>query len=104
MNGVEGNFGYSKTINNTYRLMSWVVDELLPFNFVESTHLREDKTIIPMSAETLVSRMDLVSNEVTENIKAELPDKFGIIFDGWDDGHGHHLLGIIAVYPKKGNL
>jgi len=32
-----------------------------------------------------------------KKILKALPQKFGIIFDGWSDGYGHHYVALVAV-------
>ncbi len=36
---------------------------------------------------------------MAEKIALKLPEKFGILFDGWEDGRGHYYIAIYAVYP-----
>jgi hypothetical protein len=46
--------------------------------------------------------MEAVQGEVEDLIKKELPNKFGIIFDGWSfRSEGYY--GVFASYPKGGS-
>ena len=43
--------------------------------------------------------MDLLTKEVERKITLLLPDKFGLIIDGWSTGNGYLVLGVIGVFP-----
>ena len=43
----------------------------------------------------------LVDEKVDERLIEELPDKFGIITDGWSEGTTHYY-GVFAAYCIKG--
>ena len=30
-----------------------------------------------------------------------LPDRFGLVTDGWDHGHGEYYVAIYAIFPDK---
>lgn len=45
--------------------------------------------------------LHLLGDEVRKQITAELPDRFGVLFDGWSDGAGSHYVGIFAEYTSR---
>jgi hypothetical protein len=55
-----------------------------------------------VSAQILRCHILALLSVVKETIKAELPSKFSIVFDGWTEGT-HHYIGIAAAYLKFGD-
>lgn len=49
----------------------------------------------------LVDQLFSIFFQLTLEIAAVLPEKFGIIFDGWDNGHHEHFVAIFAVFPDS---
>ena len=47
---------------------------------------------------TCLKYMILVGDNILQQLRRTLPDNFGIIFDGWTTGNGHHLLAVFAVF------
>ena len=83
-----------------YTWLKWIVDENLPFNFVESVHARKNSNIEHnMCRGTLMKFCEAVLKSIVQRIIEELPPSFGIIVDGWDSGGGSHREGIFAVFP-----
>ncbi|ETM03677.1 hypothetical protein L917_00139, partial [Phytophthora nicotianae] len=50
----------------------------------------------PICVENLVSGMGSLTRSVKQVIAAEMPDRFGLIFDGWTHASEHY----IAVYVR----
>jgi len=109
-----------------------VIQEGLPFNFVESKHLRNVSNIEPICVETLMKFMGTMTKYidffssissfhshpclifirvVEAEIKKILPATFALIFDGWDqDGSGVKYIAVYASFlgidqkPLKGMI
>ena len=74
--------------------IEWIIVENLPFNFVEKVMSRKNSKMEPISKYTLLKYMDQLGYECEEVLKNILPDRFGISFDGWDNGLSTNLCGI----------
>lgn len=84
---------------NIYNWIDWVVEKNLPFNWVEDKLTRQYSNLKEICTKTLKKYMEAVQGEVEDLIKKELPNKFGIIFDGWSfRSEGYY--GVFASYPK----
>ena len=55
----------------------------------------------PISENTL-KFITLIAREVESEIPKMLPEKFGIIFDGWSH-HGTHYVGVFGLYESIDN-
>ena len=79
-----------------YRILKTIIDLDLPFSYVENPIFREfgDPAVGTISTDTLMGLLEAVAGGVEEKIREMLPDLFMILFDGWDDGRGRHILGI----------
>lgn len=83
-----------------FRRMKWLnagISKNMPFSFVEEPAFRELAGDKGMSTETYMKLLVRVSDEIEGIIKEELPDKFGLVFDGWS-AKGDHFVGLYAVY------
>ena len=83
----------------TQKIYSWidlVISENLPFEFVEKEKLRKYAKNGPISKYTLLKYMDQLGYECEEVLTKILPDRFGISFDGWDNGLSTNLCGIFV--------
>jgi hypothetical protein len=45
--------------------------------------------------------MDQLCRKIESDMRALLPMKFGIIFDGWSEGNGHYVA-LFACYDENG--
>ncbi|ETN14231.1 hypothetical protein PPTG_07865 [Phytophthora nicotianae INRA-310] len=69
--------------SNRYAWLTWIVKGNLPFSFVEMETTRSYTNLPPVCEETISRDMEKVTKAVEQRIGAELPDKFGVILDGW---------------------
>jgi hypothetical protein len=81
--------------------MDWIIDQNLPFSFVEKETSRKYSNLPPVSRETIKDYILKASKAVQEVIKSELPMEFGLVFDDWTDGSSHYCA-IFATYLKNG--
>ncbi|POM60916.1 hypothetical protein PHPALM_30161, partial [Phytophthora palmivora] len=79
---------------NLFGWLEWVVKCNLPLSFCKSKLARRYTHLKPVSVETLRRIMEAVTRAVERAIAVEMPEKFGIIFDGWS----HDSENYIAVF------
>ncbi|DAZ99630.1 TPA: hypothetical protein N0F65_001867 [Lagenidium giganteum] len=59
--------------------------------------MRQNTKISPMSATTLRKYLDLLYVNVRNEIKALLPQNFGLVLNGWTS-NGGHFVAVMAIY------
>ena len=69
-----------------------IVEGLLPFSFCENDRARQFMKYGPISRNTLMKYMGLLTTVVEKKIADKLPDKFALVFDGWSSCDSNHLL------------
>jgi len=82
---------------NIFKWLEWIVVANLPFQFVEHPLTRKNSNLDSITDETIKKYLLLVTENVEKRIADNLPDKFGIIIDGWKDGTTHYIA-IFASY------
>jgi len=82
---------------NIFKWLEWIVLTNLPFQFVEDPLTRKNTCLDSITDETIKKYLLLVTENVEKRIADDLPDKFGIIIDGWKDGTTHYIA-IFASY------
>ena len=76
----------------------------LPFSFVENEYNKKYTSLNPKSRPTLMKYLELVEEKVEQKITVLLPEKFGIIIDGWSDSStSEHSLALYATCPSSSN-
>jgi len=90
----------SEKAQKAYEWIRFVVNANQPFCIVEDPDLRV-LTKHHICRNTLTDYIEAVVDEEVRVITAELPNSFGIIFDGWAEG-GKHYVAFMAVFPNKG--
>ena len=69
---------------------------------VEKEKTKKYSNLDPISRPTFMKFMDLVTKEVEKKVSEKLPEKFGIIIDGWSDmSTSSYYLGIFACFRHK---
>lgn len=81
--------------------ISLIVDRGLPFSAVNKQELRSISRLKPISYKTLMKNVMRLTAFVMEDIRINLPDKFGIIFDGWTNNR-KHFIAIFSEYSFDG--
>ena len=93
--------GYVLRLSNTEKEMfQWIeliVMKNLPVGFIDCPYVRNMSKLKPVSAKTLRQHVIALSKVMKEKIKAELPSKFVVVFDGWTEGT-EHFIAISASY------
>ena len=85
-----------------FNWINFIVMKNLPVSFVDCPYTRDITRLKPISAQKLRCHILSLLSVVKETIKAELPTKFSIVFDGWTEGT-HHYIGIAAAYLRFGD-
>ncbi|POM63183.1 hypothetical protein PHPALM_27548, partial [Phytophthora palmivora] len=88
---------------NLFGWLEWVVKCNLPLSFCKSKLARRYTHLKPVSVETLRRIMEAVTRAVERAIAVEMPEKFGIIFDGWSHDSEHYIA-VFACYEIDGGM
>lgn len=91
----------SQIAKNMHSWISWVIDDNLPFTFVESKSTRANSAVSPTSVNTLKKYMRLLKNGILKAIRKSVPATFGLIIDGWTSGKYHYFAIYITWYDQK---
>ena len=91
---------------NIYKWIKWVIDDNLPFDFVESEKTRENTKLDPISAKTLKKYMFALQKKVRSKIEKTLKKhkRLGTTTDGWSFGVEHYLGMFATIVEDKDTL
>lgn len=83
---------------NLFGWIEWILSENLPFTFCEKKMTRKYSNLSPLSVKTLKKYMLLLASYVEKKIVTqELPNKFGLVYDGWTN-KSTHFIALFAIY------
>ena len=82
---------------NIYGWISWVIDENLPFAFVEKKNTRKYSSLKETTPKTLKKYMQLLQKKIRSIITTQIPSQFGIVIDGWTLDSEHYSC-IFAIW------
>ena len=88
----------SDKAQNIYSWTLWVISEDLPLNFCEKDCTKNFTNLDPISFKTLRKYIVVLGVEIEKCIQRSLPEKFGIVMDGWKDGTKHYHA-VFAISP-----
>ncbi len=91
-----------KVSDEAANLFGWIEQVIMntePFSFVENKLVRKYSKLAPISVEYLQKYIRILHTLVHDAISGLLPDSFGGVFDGWDDGSGGHFVALFVVFP-----
>ena len=77
---------------NIYKCLEWVIVENLDFSFCESAYTAQNCNLEPITRQTPVNYLDKTVEAVETEISKKLPQKFGLIIDGWSAQSTHYLV------------
>ena len=86
--------------NNVFNWIEWVIMDNHSFSFVEKTLTKKHPILEPISVDTLMKYIKLLTEAVEKDVASQLPSKFGIIIDGWKEGTTHYIA-LFASYDCK---
>ncbi|KAG2793829.1 hypothetical protein PC118_g17401 [Phytophthora cactorum] len=89
----------SQTAQNTFGWLELLVKCNLPLSFCESKLAR--RSLKSVSVETIRRVMEAVARAVERSIAAELPKRFGLVFDGWSHD-SEQFIAVFAWYEVDG--
>ena len=84
-----------------YGWIKLIVGKGLPFSCCEDEDFRDFSRFEGLSIKTLMKYMGLLTKEIENIIIGMLPDKIGIMLDGWSEG-SEHFFAVFACFPEKG--
>ena len=93
----DNNPFFHKKGNNVFNWISWIIEDNLPFSFCERPNTRKFSKLDPISVDTLMKYIKLVTRRVEKMVADSLPELIGIIIDGWKEGTTHYIA-VFAVY------
>ena len=70
------------------------------FSFVEKTLTKKHPILEPISVDTLMKYIKLLTEAVEKDVASQLPSKFGIIINGWKEGTTYYIA-LFASYDGK---
>ena len=70
------------------------------FNFVDKELTKKYTKLESISLKTLISYAEKLTEKIENKIKNYLPEKIGLIIDGWSNNIDH-FLAIFAIYTKN---
>jgi hypothetical protein len=86
-----------------FNWLTWIVHCNLPFSFIEEEPTKLFSNIKSLDVETLKKYMFLVAQELDVTIKNSLPDKFGLVIDGWSEKSVKYFS-LFAEFPDPKTL
>jgi hypothetical protein len=91
---------FHKKGSNIFNWLSWIIEDNLPFTFCERPNTRKFSKLDKLSVNTLMKYIKLTTERVKKRIADSLPNKFGIIIDGWKEGTTHYIA-VFAIYADN---
>lgn len=79
--------------------LTWIINRNLPLSAVETKEFRDYSSLDPIGVDTLTKYLRLVDLEIENALKNELPQRFGLLIDGWSEGTTHYY-GLFAAYTE----
>jgi hypothetical protein len=83
---------------NIYGWIDLIIAEKFPFSHVSKEKVRRYSNLAHISRTTLMKYLDQLAFDCEGVLIGKVPDRFAIIFDGWDDGNSTNYLGIFVTY------
>ena len=93
-------FGFPKKTRKIAAWLEIVMMCLLPFSTVTNLYMRKHSAHDGISVNTLKKYMHLLTSHVEKRISHALPEKFGLVFDGWSS-NDTHFVALFATYPSS---
>lgn len=90
---------YPRKTITAHAWLECIIMCLLPFSFCENHTIRRHFRHEGISRRTIMNYLQKLTAKVEEKIKALLPSRFAIVFDGWSVGDTH-FVAIYATFPK----
>ena len=92
---------FSAKTKEMFGWIEYVVMENLPYAFVESPLARKYTNLPHISRHRIANVVHALYTVVFDKVVEQLPQKFGLMFDGWSE-RGFHYIACFAVYGEAG--
>jgi len=92
---------FGEDVLNFHSITELIIEENLSFSKLDSPIYKKLCKFEFMCSKTYLKYFDKLIMNVKENIRDALPQKFGLIFDGWTAGNGDHYVAVFAAYLEK---
>ena len=89
-----------KTVN-IHGWIDWIVMEMLPISFCEKERTLKYTSLRPVSRKSMTTYITNLTKQVELVIRGLLPDKFGLVFDGWSKNSIHYVALYAVFGPTK---
>ena len=96
---IDGYFFASPRDADVFQLIEWMIMRNHSFAEVDDILTRNLMKVKPLSSKLLRKLVSSMTPLVEKTVKQHLPEKIGILFDGWSDS-GVHYVAIFATYVK----
>jgi hypothetical protein len=80
-----------------FQWIKLIVMKNLLVRFIDCPYIRNMSKLRPVPVKTLQQHVFALSKLMKEKVKAKLPSKFVVVFDGWTEGT-EHFIAISASY------
>ena len=94
---------YTDKSRAIFQWLRFMVRNYLPLSYLDDKENQRIHSLQPISAKTFKKYALEVVQKVERRIAAVLPDKFGIVIDGWSQGSTHYVA-IFAAFEESGEL
>lgn len=88
--------------NDVYNLLEWIVMRDQPITEIDNVLTRSLFNVQPVSSKSMRKYILSLVPLVEKRIKGILPEKFGIMFDGWTDSSVHYVA-LFATFVCDGS-
>jgi hypothetical protein len=88
---------YSTSVLNIFNWVSLIVKCKLPLNVCENSDFVKHTSLSKLDISTVGKYISRLADTVRERAKNILPEKIGIMFDGWTS-NGIHFVGLFGIY------
>jgi hypothetical protein len=83
-----------------YSWLRWIIMDNLPFTFVEKPLTRKNSKLENVAVDSLMKHLKSLTEEVERKVASLLPNKFGLVLDGWSEGT-KHFIALFACAPTQ---
>ncbi|KAL0214729.1 hypothetical protein P9112_006913 [Eukaryota sp. TZLM1-RC] len=88
-------------VENMFGWLELLINGQRPFSFVNDQTLQHYISLSSISEPNLRKYFRLLYSEVAKTVSTQIPDKFGLVLDGWlESSSGVEFVGIFVVYPE----
>jgi hypothetical protein len=92
----------SEKAKTIFGWLDLVINNNMPLNIIENNVFKRYTNLQPISMKTLLHYMEMINESVILILREECADisRFGLVFDGWDDGQGGHIVAVFISFMR----